>query len=237
MRKILLVLGFTALTGSAFSQATFGVHANGIMASVKDKNLLSEDDDDVNWKNKSRFGWKIGGVMNLPLSETFSFMPQLNVLSKGGKVEVSESYSDPDFGQVTLDAKTEATYTYLELPLNFTYNTETFFIGAGPSISYGLGGKYKYKYSISDGSDSFTEDDSEDIKFDNDEDADHISLKPLEFGANFIAGYKLSNGLFINAQFNLGLNNISPYEDTELKNRYFGVGIGYFFGGVGSAKK
>jgi hypothetical protein len=218
------------------------------MASLKEDNFnnyfLGVDPDDpdvgsINWKEKSRFSWKIGAVMSLPLSDNFSFMPQLNLLNKGGKYTFK--MDERMFGVVyKIDVNTEMKLTYLELPLNFVYNKENFFIGAGPSISYGLSGEYAYKaeYFISDGSDTEegSESDDEKVKFDNDDDADHLSLKPLEFGANFLAGYKLANGLFIQANANIGLNNISPYDDTSLKTRYFGIGIGYFFGG-GNAKK
>ncbi len=67
-----------------------------------------------------------------------------------------------------------------------------------------------------------------DAEFDgkeNDED-ENIHYKAVEFGANFLAGYKLPNGLFFNVHYNLGLSNISPDSGSESKHRYFGFGVG-----------
>jgi len=250
MKKLLTACGILFFSFSAFAQPSFGIHANGIMASIKEKNFASlgegsmdPDDPDfsaIRWKNKSKFSWKIGAAASFPISDNFSFMPQLNLLSKGGKMGYK---MDEDFFGTTFkfDINSNITLTYLELPLNIVYNTESFFVGAGPSISYGLNGEYtmKMKYLITDGVD--TEEDqmseSEKIKFDNNDEADHPSLKPFEIGANFTAGYKFSNGLFIQGTANIGLNNISPYENTSLKTRYFGIGIGYFFGSGYYVKK
>ena len=74
---------------------------------------------------------------------------------------------------------------------------------------------------------------SSNVKFDGkknaqDEDAHY---KGIEFGAGVIAGYRLASGLFINAQYNLGLSNVSPEDNSKMKNKYVGFGIGYFFGG------
>lgn len=115
---------------------------------------------------------------------------------------------------------------YIELPLNFVFNTHTsngmFFIGAGPSLGVGLSGKDKWD----DGSESG----SDDIKFGSGDDAD---LKPFEAGINILAGYQFAGGFFVTANYNAALNNISsddPGFDTKYHNRYFGIRIGYMFG-------
>jgi hypothetical protein len=227
MRKILFVFGLLTAVSAANAQTTFGVHANGIMASGTQE--FGDEKSDI----KSLMSWKIGGVATIGLSENFQFMPQLNILSKGGKQE--ESYKEDMGGGMMLEEKEEVKYklTYVEIPLNFVYNSGSFFIGAGPSISLGMSGKADYKYTVTFDGETESESDSYDIKFDGDKDADDEAahLKMFEFGANVFAGYKLSNGIFISAQYNHGLSNISPYEETTWKNKYVGIGVGYFFGG------
>ena len=181
-------------------------------------------------------------MAQVPISYNLSFMPQLNLLSKGGKLDQSET---SDFGgtTVTETIKADAKLTYVELPLNFVYTTADaeeglggFFIGIGPNIGFGLGGKIDGTYTISALGQTESEPLDTDVKFDgksddeldsNDEDA---HFKRLDFGANIIAGYQLSNGLFINAHYTHGFSNINPNSGIESKNRYFGFGIGYFFG-------
>ena len=236
MRKIFLAFSlFTISAIGAHAQTSFGIHANGILASAK----LEGPDDDGNIQKidaKNRFSYKFGVFAMLPLAETFSFMPQLNYLSKGGKIDESESQEV--FGTTfTLDIEGDMKHSYLELPLYFVYNsfseTGGFFGGIGPVISYGLGGKEDITYTTRIGTDTNSESESFNVKFDGKKDAtDNDShYKALEMGAGVIAGYRLSNGLFINAHYNLGLSNVSPEDKSKLKNKYLGFGIGYTFGG------
>ena len=202
---------------TAQAQTTFGVHAAALMASQSVKYGNTDFD------TKGHFGWKIGGVANMPVASNIAFMPQLNVLNKGSEFEFTES-----------GVKVEGTtsLTYVELPLNFVYTSGGFFGGIGPSIAFGIGGKDTYKAA------GFDEQEA-DVKFDGKKDAtdDKSHYKGLDFGAQVIAGYKLPSGLFLNVHYNLGFSNISPEDDAEIKNSYFGVGVGFMFGGSGQAKK
>ena len=217
MKKLLFTFFIAAASLAVNAQATFGIHANGILSSAKAEE--KEGNTTVSTKFDSRFSWKAGVVADMPISENISFMPQLNLLSKGGKMSQSES---------GFSSSMEMRFTYLELPLNFVYNhTSGLFIGAGPSLSYGIGGEAEV--SLSGG--GINESETVKIKFDGDDEAndDKAHLKALELGANLIAGYRLSNGLFFNVQYNHGLSNIDPAEGSSFKNKYFGFGIGYFF--------
>jgi len=212
MRKIFLATIFSvAVFAVANAQATFGVHVGGTIASQEWK------EGSVSLKADSKFGWKVGGVANMPLSTNIAFMPQLNVMAKNSQMDLTDLGGD----------KTDIKLTYIELPLNFVYTSGGFFGGVGPTIAYGVGGKIK------SGSDEA------DVKFDGEKDAtdDNFHLKGLDFGGQVIVGYKLPSGLFFNALYNLSFSNISPEDGGSVKNKYFGFGIGYFFGGGASASK
>jgi hypothetical protein len=208
MRKLILVFASVIALSSAHAQTTFGIHADGILASQKIKS------SGLTISGDNRFSWKAGLVANTPIADQISFMPQLNLLSKGTKF---------NFGGTTGESK----LTYLELPLNFVYNTNGFFVGLGPVLSYGLSGKEE-----SGGQ-------STDVKFDGDANStdDNSHYKAFEFGGDIIAGYKLANGVFFNAHYNTGFSNINPSSDATVKNHYFGFGIGYFFSGGASSSK
>lgn len=236
MKNIMLVMSFFMAT-YVVAQPTFGIHANGIRATMKMETTEDGESATANY-NEGLYGGKVGVIAKMPIGTNLSFMPQLNLLSKGGKFEESESGNELGV-EYSIDAKDKVNLTYLELPLNVVYNYNSFFIGAGPSISYGLSGKgdVYYKFSFDGNADENAYDYK--VKFDGKENADDddYHLNAFEFGANIFAGYQLPNGLFFSAQYNKGLSNISPQEGTTLKTGYFGIGVGYFFGGIGSAKK
>jgi len=229
MRKVLLATTFVVAASIANAQATFGIHASGILASGTEKYKDANDsEENFTTDYKSRFSWKVGGVANIPVASAISFMPQLNILSKGGKIDEKESLGE-DF---SYEVEGKVKLTYVELPFNFVYNTSSFFVGAGPSLSFGIGGNMEGKSITNIMGDVQTDSHDMDVKFDGKKDAEDekVHLKSMELGANFIAGYKLPNGLFIQANYNLGLSNIDPEEGYTSKNKYFGIGIGYFFG-------
>ena len=158
-------------------------------------------------------GITAGVLLDLPLSKNFSFQPALDFVQKGTKDEET-------FMGVT--EKYKLTNNTIELPLNILYNSSgnngNFFIGAGPSFAFSLSGKVKYD----DGTNSY----SEDIKFGSSDDDD---LKGLDVGANFLTGYRFSNGLQISAHYNAGLSNLYPGDsgDGTLKSHYFGIKLGF----------
>ncbi len=210
-KTILLFISFLLLINILKAQKTdLGVHAFGNSAFYKSSY------GDVSETSDMKVGVGGGMVLSVPIGKLFSFRPELNFVLKGG------SYKDDDY-------KSKVTLNYLELPLNFVYNTKAgpgmFFGGLGPSVGFGLSGTAK--------SEEGGDEDKEKLHFGNDEEDD---LKPLEIGINVTAGYQFMNGLFVDARFNTSLNNLIPGDqgdsDTKYKyhNSYFGVGIGYMFG-------
>ena len=172
---------------------------------------ISYDDfDDVD--KGTKIGFTLGLFHQVPLSTNITFRPGLNFTQKGGKFEESGE-------------KATFTFNYLELPLDFIYKAPGgFFVGLGPTLGYGLSGKLKYNIAGTEN--------EEDLDFGSDEGKDHF--KAFEFSGNVLAGYQLSNGIFISVNYNMGFSNISFDDDENVKNRYFGLRIGKV---LGAAKK
>ncbi|WP_106793891.1 porin family protein [Aquimarina sp. Aq78] len=106
----------------------------------------------------------------------------------------------------SIDSEGIIALNYLNIPLIAKYYvTERLSLEAGPQIGFLLstkGGTKDYK-------DLF---------------------KTTDFGMNFGLGYKLDNGLYFSARYNLGLtdiNNIDGISDKN-KNGVFQLSIGYF---------
>jgi hypothetical protein len=210
MRKILcLFIGFISVINNSKAQkASLGLNAGATLASYK------ADIESISLTSKTKVGFSAGLTASMPINKNFSFRPQLNFVQKGGK-QKDEDYTD------------ELTLNYIELPLNFVFNTSTskgmFFIGAGPSLNMGLSGKDKWV--------DHTESGNDDIKFGSGDDAD---FKSFEAGVNILAGYQFKGGFFLTANYNAALSNAAPDDpefDGKYHNRYFGISIGYMFSG------
>lgn len=245
MKKFFFLAVLALATCSLHAQISIGVHAGGIGAKTTSD---ADDDADVTIDRSFRPSWKQGLVFSIPFMEKFSFMPQLNILSKGGKLAFKNQpaalpIDDTTAVPITIDFEGESRYTYLELPLNLVYNsnseTGSFFAGIGPAISFGLGGQIVEKTKIKFQDQEIPElsallSGTYDVKFDGeaepaDDDVD-MHRKSVEFGANALAGYRFANGFFIMANYHRGLSNINPSDDSKTKNQYFGISIGVFIG-------
>ena len=163
---------------------------------------------------KQKAGITAGIFANAPLSTNFSFQPALNFVQKGYIVK-DETGTE------------KVSFNYLEVPLNFVYNTKKdggFFIGAGPSIAYGISGTDKFNETGMPGR-------KEKIKFGSGEE----EVKALDFGANILAGYRFKGGFMISGNYTSGLNKINNDDGTgeagTIRNRYFSIKMGYTCGG------
>ncbi len=206
--SLLMTLMILLTVFSLSAQTNVGISAGASFSNVTVKA------GGVSASPKSKTGITVGIAIDAPLSSNFSFQPALNFIQKGYKVKDETS-------------KETVNINYLEVPLNFVYSTqknEGFFIGAGPSIAYGISGKDKF---TADG----MPDDNQKIKFGSSGD----EVKALDFGVNALAGYKMKGGFMISANYNLGLSKINNDDGSDdagtIKNKYFSIKIGYWFGG------
>lgn len=58
--------------------------------------------------------------------------------------------------------------------------------------------------------------------------SEDLDAESTDFGAVFGAQYKMENGLFFQARYNLGLSSISTDSTEDLKNNVISLSIGYF---------
>jgi hypothetical protein len=216
MKKLFLGTSCLLLVTCSFSQS-FSVQVGGNLGSAAIKDAQSG----ISISPKSKIGFLVGAVAEIPLSASINFRPELNFIQKGFKISISDNS-----GGFSYTNEAEARLNYLELPLNVVYSfpagANHVFLGAGPSFGYGLSGKSKSKES---GTGIPTVEENSDIHFGSDENND--DFKALDFGANILGGYKMTNGLFFKAGYCFGLSNISNDSETSYKNKGFSVSIGY----------
>jgi hypothetical protein len=212
-KRVFFAAAFALLTTISLAQSPgikFGIHAGTSIANMK------YEEDGASYSPKSTFGIQGGFVADLQLGKHLSLQPGVNFVQKGTKYKSDDN--DNDTYTMRINA--------IEIPFNILYNSKgnagNLFVGAGPSVSFAVAGKYIEKI---DG-----ETDKENMSFGNDEMED--DFRALDFGLNGMIGYEFKGGLFVAANYNLGLRNLMPGGDEDygkVKTNYAGIRLGYFF--------
>jgi hypothetical protein len=207
MKKILLLLCCAFAASAAFAQIpTFGIRGGVNFAS------LTASSGSLSASTGSTTTFAVGLFADFKMGAV-SIQPALNYTGKGGSSSDGSGSGDGDI----------KTY-YLQVPVNLVYHIPAVignvYFGAGPYVGIGLSGKAK-------GTDDNGNSVSEDIKFG----SEPGTFKKTDFGLNGIAGVEFKGGLILGINYDLGLSNISnDTGDSEaLKNRVFGVSIGFKF--------
>lgn len=198
----------------------------GLRGGVNFQNINGKDVDGDKLDNSILTGFHAGINVEIPVGVDFYVQPGLLYTLKGAKSE------DFILGQM-INGKIKI--SYVELPLNFLYKpmlgTGRLLLGFGPYVALGVNGKVTYEGGGLN--------QSADIKFKNKvmiTDADNVVyFRPLDAGANLLAGYEFGNRLSFQFNTQLGLLKINPeYEGasndkTSAKNTGFGFSLGLRF--------
>ncbi len=227
-RRIGLITAMVLVT--IFLQAQQKVNLRGtsfgLRGGINFQNINGKDENGDKLENDILTGFNIGINAEVPVGIDFYFQPGLLYTIKGAKSK------DVILGQ-TITGKVKI--SYVELPLNFLYKPMLgkghLLLGVGPYVALGISGEVTYE----GGGSSLTSD----IKFKNkvmstDSD-DVVYIRPLEAGANLLAGYEFSNRVSFQLNTQLGLTKINPeYESapddkTSAKNTGFGFSLGFRF--------
>ncbi len=230
MKKKLLLLSIVLLL---MANVQAQVHY-GVKAGVNLGKYAYEDNLSIMSVNTIKVSpsFYVTGYADLSIARNFSIQPGVSLQGKGSRAvsrleEVPESISN------------SRNILSIEIPLNAVYYIPTgssgsVFVGAGPYVGYAINGRSKMKWSGIDIGDvgggvfdSSNGTSSRDIDFSGDD----KEMKRFDAGINFLVGYKLSNGLLINAGYGLGLTNLSAQRKIKLPTKYsnrvlsFGVGL------------
>ncbi len=218
--KLLIFVLVVSMTTGAFAQ-NFGLKGGLNLSNIlaKDDNTTYSDDFKMNP------GFHIGATAEFPFSDMFSFETGLLLSTKGYKISEEETFMGKK-----IEMKIKTNLFYLDIPLtakaSFDLGDAKVFGLFGPYIGMGLTGQSKTVTTI----DGKTEKEKEDVEWGSEK--GKSDLKRLDFGLTIGAGVEID--LFqIGLGYNLGLANISPYNDGGMKsnNRVIGLSVGYKFGG------
>jgi len=207
MKRVLLIFAATTMAASVSFAQEFRL---GVTAGLELSNMLDKDNT-MSYSAgyyESKPGLKLGVVGEIAFNDYFALVPEVAFAQRGYK----ETYEG---------VKWKETINYLQTPFNVKLSypiSDDFkiFAFAGPYAALALWGRIKADNEIFD------------MMFGADEEYD--DYKRFDFGLNFGAGAEFK-GFFLQAQYNLGLANISPYtgEGTKIANRNIGISLGYMF--------
>jgi hypothetical protein len=195
----------------------------GIRAGVNFQNLNGKNSDGDKLENDMIIGFNAGVNVEIPVAPDFVLQPGLLFSLKGAETTV-EGLS----GKVNVD--------YIELPVNFIFKpvlgNGRLLLGLGPYVAYGVGGKIKLSGSGTDIEKKiiFENDLSESQLLD-----DEFYVRPLDAGANLLAGYEFAFGISVQLNAQWGLLKVNPGYDgnsddkSSVKNTGFGISVGYRF--------
>lgn len=210
-RKLLTALALCAFGSVAFGQVNYGIKG-GLNLGKSSYSEASFKDYQVN-----NLSFYITGFAEIALVEKFALQPGVSLQGKGDKYKLDKNGLD---GSATWNTMS------IEIPVNAVYYIPTgssgsFFVGAGPYVGFNISGKQKAEGNIG----NWVADGEKDLKFT----GDKREMNLIDAGFNFLAGYKLNNGLLLNAGYGLGLSNLSPSDDSNRKfsNRTLSFGIGF----------
>src|SRR5690606_22067268 len=185
MKKILLSLGAAILfVAGAQAQTGYGLKAGVNLGKFSN---VAENMQDYQKNNVSFY---LTGFADLPVAPQFSIQPGISLQGKGAKYEGTDADLDVS-GSVSTNLMS------IEIPVNAVYyipaGTGNVFLGAGPYVGFNVSGQNKVEGTWGD----FAGSGEGDIEFGSGDG----EMKRVEAGANFMAGYKMSNGFLINAGY------------------------------------
>lgn len=115
---------------------------------------------------------------------------------------VSENFHVQPEVLYSMEGAKDAKVNYVKVPIMAKYYlAETFNLQAGPYIGFKAGADS----SVDDG------------------------VKSMDFGIGAGAGYDITENLFVDARYNVGLQNISEASALDIKTSTIQVGLGYKF--------
>jgi hypothetical protein len=214
LTALIFCLSFTAL-----SQKTRVGVTGGITFANMSRTIGGVDKD-----GEYRIGLVGGLQLEVPLCKkgNFSFQPDFHYIQKGA----SEIPATPTLNKIYTALR------YAELAPNFVYNFKAgkggvFYLGGGPYIAFNLPSK---NVTHAPGVDKV----ETDILFGN---AIANHMRGVDYGGNFVMGFRLGNGIFVSTNYIQGARNLVPKEisdlpasaDDKIKNIAFALRVGYLF--------
>ncbi len=158
----------------------------GIKGGLNLSSLTTDGSDDKNLN----LGIHVGVFDKIPISESFSFQPELLYSAKGMRMNYDES--------LMADGDTNFNLHYLDLPLKLVYNlSDDFEFQFGPYVGYLIAAKVDTDAKFMDS-----------FEIDSNSELDRENFNTIDYGLTAGIGFDF-NPLVVGANYNLGLNQVA----------------------------
>lgn len=202
MKKLFLasMVGLFSAT-AIYAQSDDTTTQFGVKGGVNLSNVTGDDVGNLD----SRTSFNLGLFMEIPISERFSFQPEV-------------LYSGQGFN---LNDKAEYKLDYIQVPLMAkVYIVKGLYAEAGPQFGFKVKEEVDYESGVIGGTVDVDPDDS--------------VIKSFDTNLALGAGYKFDNGFSLSARYNLGLSSIVKDDafligDSDVKNSVWQFGVGFSF--------
>ncbi|MDN3492116.1 porin family protein [Winogradskyella bathintestinalis] len=212
MKKLIVFTGvFLMALTSVHAQSDSKAFQLGAKGGVNFSKLTGDDFNEVD----SRTSFNAGLVAEIPISERFSFQPE--VFYSGQGFDIQEIDQDNVFDT---DQNVEYQLDYIQVPLLLkVYLVQGLSVEAGPQFGFKIHEEFDSEPN-SDGGD-----------FEIDEDDSYV--KDFDTSLAFGTSYKFNSGFFLSARYTMGLTSIFKddtfFENVDGKNEVWQFGVGFMF--------
>jgi len=219
-RKIFFTIISAMMMNILYAQVSFGIRSGVNFAKWQGddlqiiEDLLDKTDGYVVTKGKT--GFHIGGYVNIPISETFSFEPGLAYSKKG--YSIKGDFQIPVLKYLGINAGARVQSHYIDIPLVLKANVvKGLNVYTGPQVSYLARSTLNAKLGVL-GISLFNRGVGITGRF-----------NKVDLGLTGGVGYVFENGLNIQAGYDYGLSKLDKNDNYEAYNRVVKVSLGYTF--------
>ncbi len=239
--KIIGIFIFLLSMTSIFGQTTkYGLKIGVSRAGLDGRGLLEVATPAM----KTYTAWSFGVVSEIPITNRFSFQPELAYSQKGFKLDVNNAIEaieeinktfhvitdtsslDVDLSDVSINVIGQVNYIEAPLLAKFSFQSEgtKFYLIGGPTLNYAVAGKLRPRIKV------LINIPLPNIPFN----LDAINYQRFELGATVGAGVSFPVGtgnIFLDARYSHGLTSIFSInvDKQGLYNQGFQLNAGYIF--------
>jgi len=216
----LTIISSILLLNFANAQITYGLVAGANFSKWQGQDLQVVEDlvekTDGWLVTKGKTGFHVGGYVNIPISETFSFEPGLAYSKKGYSIKGDLKIDALKF--LAINARAQVQQHYIDMPL---YVKATIVKGlniyAGPQVSYLVHSTLNAKVGVL-GISLFNKGIGITERF-----------NKVDLGLSGGIGYQFDNGISLRAGYDYGLSKLDKNDNYDAYNRVVKVSVGYTF--------
>jgi Outer membrane protein beta-barrel domain len=221
IKKFFVLTIFTlTMANITNAQVTYGIRSGVNYATWKgdDIQIIEDlvDKTDGYVVTKGRTGMHIGGYVNIPISNTFSFEPGIAYSKKG--YSLKGDFQIPVLKYLNINARAQVQSHYIDMPLVIKAKVyKGLQVYAGPQVSYLVRSTLNAKLGVF-GITLFNRGVGITNRF-----------NKIDMGLTGGVGYQFENGLNVQAGYDYGLSTLDKNENYSAYNRVVKVSVGFSF--------